>query len=678
MRLPSQRPSRVVVEPVAPVVDGGDFPAKATIGEPVTVVADVFADGHDRVAAALAVRTGRRRWRELPMTPLGNDRYAATFTPDRLGRWELQVHGWVDHLGTWRNGLAVKHGAGVDIDVDRLVGIGLIDTALAAAPSAADASALGVVRDRLAAGDVEPVLASPRPVRAGAAGTAVLDDHRDDDRSTDLRGRSDEPDELDALFWRTGMRGPYATLARPLRLDVDAERARFSAWYEFFPRSTIAPAAGHATLRDAIERVDDVAAMGFDVLYLPPIHPIGSSHRKGPDNSAIAGPDDPGSPWAIGGAAGGHLAVHPALGTLDDVVALAARCAEHDIALALDLAFQCSPDHPWVTEHPQWFAHRPDGTIQYAENPPKKYQDIYPLDFETADWANLWRALGEVVRFWIDRGVDVFRVDNPHTKAFAFWEWMIADVRADHPQVIFLAEAFTRPRVMERLAKIGFNQSYTYFTWRQSSWELREYGTELAADTVEFFRPNFWPATPDILTEQLQTGGRAMFESRAFLAATISPSWGIYGPAYELMEHHARRGVEEYASNEKYELRRWELDRASIAAHLAALNEVRRAHPALAHLRTLRFHHSDNPAVLCWSKTDPNGIGFPLLMVANVDAHRHQHAVLDIDLAPLGLPYGVDYDVADQLSGTRHHWSGSHNRLDLAPGQGVVFTVRQR
>ena len=668
VRLPSQRPSRVVVEPVAPVVDGGAFPAKATIGEPVTVLADVFADGHDRAAAALRYRVGRRRWTELAMTALGNDRFAATFVPDRLGTWQIQVVGWLDHLGTWRHGLELKEEAGVDVTVDLQIGANLIDRAIEGGPGDDDRTALGTLRDRLRAGDARVLDRRPAhaPDDAPVGHVPDLDDVVPADHG---------PDALDELFWRAGVRDPSTELAAPLRLDVDSERARFSAWYEFFPRSTIAPAEGHATLADAIGRIDHVASMGFDVLYLPPVHPIGTTHRKGRNNSTTAEPGDVGSPWGIGAEEGGHLAVHPDLGTVDDVAQLAAACAERGIALALDIAFQCTPDHPWVGEHAEWFAHRPDGTIQFAENPPKKYQDIYPIDFESADWANLWTALGDVVRFWIDQGVTVFRVDNPHTKAFAFWAWMIADVRADHPEVVFLAEAFTRPRVMERLGKIGFNQSYTYFTWRQSSWELRDYGHDLARRTVDYFRPNFWPNTPDILSEQLQTGGPAIFAIRAFLAATMSPSWGVYGPAFEQMEHTARPGAEEYLDNEKYQLRQWDLTRPSLAPLLRALNEVRRAQPALQHLRTLAFHQSDNPAVICFSKTDPAGRGRPVLVVASLDAQRPQPATVDVDLKALGLPYDIAYDVVDQLSGDRFRWHGSHNTVVLHPGPGHLFTV---
>jgi starch synthase (maltosyl-transferring) len=666
--MPSARPSRVVVEAVAPVVDGGAYPAKATLEEPVTVVADVFTDGHDRAAAALRVRFGRRGWREYPMESLGNDRFTATFVPDQLGRWQYQVVGWLDHLGTWRHGMELKLDAGVDVTVDLQIGIGLIERALAGA-SGPDVEALGELRDRLAAGDTSAL------DRLSAADVPHLDGHIPD--LTDVEPEPFGPD-LGALFWRTGVRHPLAELAHPLDVDVDPVRARFSSWYEFFPRSTLAPAAGHGTLAEALDRLDYVASMGFDVLYLPPVHPIGLTQRKGRNNTTAPEPSDTGSPWAIGGDDGGHTTVHPELGTVDDVAKLAAACRERDIELALDVAFQCTPDHPWVTAHPAWFAHRPDGTIQYAENPPKKYQDIYPLDFESEDWQGLWEALADVIRFWIDTGVTVFRVDNPHTKAFAFWEWAIATIRREHPEAMFLAEAFTRPRVMELLAKIGFNQSYTYFTWRQSSWELRSYFEDLSTRTVDFMRPNAWPNTPDILTEQLQTGGPAMFAIRAILAATLSPAWGVYGPAFELMEHlPVRAGSEEYLDSEKYQLRQWDLHRAdSLAPLLGRLNRIRREQPALAHLRTLCFHNTTSDALLCYSKTDPAGSGPPVLVVVSLDAAVAQTGFVDVDLAPLGMPYESAYDVVDQLSDARFQWQGAWNYVALDPSHPAhVFRV---
>ncbi len=652
--LPRDRPTAVAIELIAPVVDGGAFAAKATVGEPVTVVADVFVSGHEVVAAALRwryVATARSRaaWNEAPLVLDVNDRYRATFVPDRLGRWEYTVVGWVDHAETWRRRTAKKLAAGVDVELDLRAGADLIEGVLAHARGARDDDDAGRLADLLA--------------RLRAGDPATLEDTSWAD-----------------VFWRHAPRTPEATLARPVPIDVDPELARFGAWYEFFPRSPALPAQGHQTLRDAVTRLDHIAAMGFDVVYLPPVHPIGVTKRKGRNNSVVAEADDIGSPWAVGGRNGGHTAVDPRLGSVDDVAFFAAECRSRGMHLALDIAFQCSPDHPWVSEHPEWFGRRADGSIQFAENPPKRYEDIYPLDFESDNWAALWEALADVFRFWIGHGVTVFRVDNPHTKALPFWEWALGVLRREHPETIFLAEAFTRPRVMERLAKVGFSQSYTYFTWRRTADELREYFTDLATRTVDYFRPNAWPNTPDILSDQLQTGGRAMFTSRAVLAATLSPSWGVYGPAYELQEAtpmHA--GAEEYLDSEKYQLREWDLAAEhSLAPLLARLNEIRRAQPALRHLRTIWFHATDNPNLLCFSKTDPGGDGAPIVVVANVDTESRQSGFVDLDLARLGLPYGSAYDVVDLLGGGTYRWVANRNYVDLAPwsANAHIFEVR--
>lgn len=657
-KLPTARPSRVVIEPVAPVVDGGHFPAKAALGEPVTVVADVFGEGHDAVAAALRwrqVSPQKGVWQECPLVFEVNDRWSATFVPDALGRWEYQIVGWSAGAATWRNGLRKKIAAGVDVSVEVIEGVAIAERLLGRARKAkpkvtADIERLQELRDSLETGG-QPHL--PEQL------DDVLDDAGWDD-----------------LFWTYEERSPTSR-SDAYAVDVDPERGRFSAWYEFFPRSTILPATGHGTLRDAVDRLDRIAAMGFDVVYLPPIHPIGEANRKGRNNATVAAPDDVGSPWGIRD----HLAVHPALGTLDDVRALATACRERGIELALDVAFQCTPDHVWVGEHPEWFKHRADGTIQYAENPPKKYQDIYPIDFETDDWQALWTTLADVFRFWIDQGVTIFRVDNPHTKAFPFWEWCIDTLRSEHPETIFLAEAFTRPRVMERLAKVGFNQSYTYFTWRQSAAELREYYTDLATRTVDYYRPNSWPNTPDILTEQLQHGGRTMFVARAILAATLSANWGIYGPAFELLEHRAiRPGSEEYLDSEKYQLRQWDLDDPdTIEPLITRLNEIRRSHPALQHLRTLRFHDTDSDGILCFSKTDPAGEGDPILVVVNVSStDRHAGNVhVDPTSFGIGLSHDDEFDVVDLLGGGTYRWRGWHNYVDLTPGRGAahIFAV---
>jgi starch synthase (maltosyl-transferring) len=657
--LPTERPSRAVVESVRPLVDGGRFPAKATLGEPLEIVADVFADGHDVVDAVVQWRHldtagSATEWQETPMVALGNDRFHGWVTPDRLGSMEYDVVGWIDHLESWRRGVVKKIEAGLDVSVELLTGARLL----------AD-----VVDQGVALGD-----------------DRSLDDHRliDGLRQRLLDGDHSTlaDDHWTEVFARTSPRTPTGRLPAPLRVDVDPLRGAFGAWYEFFPRSSVDPdVPPPRTLRDSIQRLDHIAAMAFDVVYLPPIHPIGLTNRKGRNGSTSPAPDDVGSPWGIGSAAGGHTAVAPELGTVDDVTAFADACRARGMELALDIAFQCSPDHPWVTEHPEWFAKRADGSIQYAENPPKKYQDIYPLDFESDDWQGLWHALADVFRFWIDKGVRTFRVDNPHTKAFAFWEWALGEIRAEHPDTVFLAEAFTRPRVMERLAKIGFNQSYTYFAWRQSSWELREYFEDLATRTVDVFRPNAWPNTPDILTEQLQTGGRPAFVSRAILAATLSPSWGVYGPAFELLEHvPVREGSEEYLDTEKFQTRTWDLDREdSLAPLLARLNQIRRDHRAFRRLDTIHFHQTDDPGLLCFSKTDPAGVGRPVIVVVNLDPFERHSGFVDIDLAAIGLPYGSDYDVVDELGGVTHHWSGNRNFVDLAPwsASAHVFTVRR-
>jgi starch synthase (maltosyl-transferring) len=458
---------------------------------------------------------------------------------------------------------------------------------------------------------------------------------------------------------------------------VDRVRARFSTWYELFPRSASAREGVHGTFLDVIDRLDYVRRLGADILYLPPIHPIGVTTRKGRNGAVVAEADDVGSPWAIGAEEGGHTAIHPELGTLDELAKLVGAARDAGIEVALDIAFQCSPDHPWVKEHPEWFRHRPDGTIRFAENPPKKYEDIYPLDFDTEHWQELWEALHEVVEHWIGQGISVFRVDNPHTKAFPFWEWLIPTVHEAHDDVIFLAEAFTRPKVMKRLAKLGFTQSYTYFAWRTQKWEIEQYLTELTAtDVADYFRPNFWPNTPDILTEQLQHGDRRTFAMRAVLAGTLAASYGIYGPVFELAENAPRHtGSEEYLDGEKYELRHFDLDAStSLAPFLATLNGIRHQQLALQHDRTLRFHHADNDAVIAYSKTVPRLASHPdgpeaapILTIVNLDDRYRQSAWVDLDLGALGLSDSAPYDVNDLLTGARYRWSGSHNFVMLDP-----------
>jgi starch synthase (maltosyl-transferring) len=638
---------RVVIESVSPEVNGGRFPAKTALGDPVLVSADVFADGHDAVSCVLRFqKTASGSWTETPMEPLGNDRWHAEFTPDDLGSWQFEIVGWVDHFDTWLAGLGKKVEAAVDVTVDLEIGTALYATASDRARGE-DARRLRAIAEDIT-GD------RPQPERVDIA--------MDDDAVALARSY---PDRSRAT--RSLIRWPIV---------VDRPRAASSTWYELFPRSWSMREGVHGTFADVEARLDYVADLGFDVLYLPPIHPIGDAHRKGANNTLDPDEDDPGVPWAIGSGDGGHTAIHPELGSVEDLRSLRDAAAARDIELALDIAFQCSPDHPWVTQHPEWFRHRPDGSIQYAENPPKKYEDIYPLDFETSDPEGLWIALKGVFDHWIDEGIRIFRVDNPHTKAFPFWEWVIPAIRSEHPDVIMLAEAFTRPAVMHRLAKIGFNQSYTYFAWRSAKWELTQYMNDLM-EVSHFFRPAFWPNTPDILTEELQTGGRAAFASRYVLAGTLSPVCGIYGPAFELMESEPLRpGSEEYLNSEKYQIRHWDLDRAdSLAPLIRQLNRARHNHPALQRLDNIVFHHTDNDTIICYSKRSGSDV---LLMVVSLDHHHVQSGWLDLDLGHLGLEDGERFMVHDLLTDRRYQWDGTRNFVQLDPG-GIpahVFAVR--
>lgn len=633
--------ARACIEDVTPRVDDGRFAAKRIVGDEVVVEADVFADGHDRVAAVVRWhREGEGRWTEVPMELVSSDRFRASFQPDRPGRYAFMVHAWIDRFGTWRDDLAKRVAAGHDVEVDLRIGAALVADA-AQSVQGPDREQLTGYATRLEQ-PPETGVPDPRPELARSA-------------------------ELLALMRRHDPRC-FATHSAPaLPVVVDRERARFSSWYELFPRSW-GPPGRHGTLRDVIGHLPYVASMGFDVLYLPPVHPIGTVHRKGPNNALWAGSDDPGSPWAVGSAAGGHEAIHPALGTLEDFEALRVAAHDHGLELALDIAFQAAPDHPWVTEHPQWFRHRPDGTIQPAENPPKLYQDIYPFDFESESWAELWDALAQVFELWIERGVQIFRVDNPHTKSMRFWEWCIDRIKARHPEVILLSEAFTRPRRMERLAKLGFSQSYTYFTWRNTAAELRQYFEALTRPPIaEFLRPNLWPATPDILPEFLQYGGRPAFVIRLVLAAMLGASYGIYGPAYELCEHRAvREDSEEYVDSEKYQRRRWDLGaERSLHDLVARLNQIRRDHPALQQDHTLRFCDTDNDRMLCFLKTDPP-TGDVIVVVVSLDPHHAQAGWIHLPMPEL---VGTDEPVQmhDLLSEDRYLWSGSAHYVRLDP-----------
>jgi starch synthase (maltosyl-transferring) len=652
LRLPHEGRARVVVEGLAPRVDCGTFPAKRTVGERVRVEADVFTDGHDLVGCRLLYRYGSAgAFHSAPMMALGNDRFGGELVPDALGRWEATVEAWVDHFRTWRRDLEKRRAARQVAAADLEIGAELVRQAAARA-TGADAEALAAAAERLVGGDL-------------AAGLAAALD----------------PELLTAMDrWPDRS---FATLAEPpLPLEVDPEYARFSTWYELFPRSAANEAGRHGTLRDVIARLDYVAGMGFDVLYLPPIHPIGRAHRKGRNNARTAAAGDVGSPWAIGGPEGGHDAIHPDLGTFDDFAALVAAASERGMRVALDIAFQCSPDHPYVHEHPEWFRHRPDGTIQYAENPPKKYEDIYPFDFETPAWRELWAELLRVIRFWVERGVTVFRVDNPHTKAFPFWQWVIGEVRSTRPDVIFLAEAFTRPKVMVRLAKLGFSQSYNYFPWRTTKGELEEYFTELTTPPVaDLFRANLWPNTPDILTEQLQHGGRATFVQRLVLAATLGASYGIYGPPFELLEAAPREpGSEEYLDSEKYQLRHWDLSgKPGISELIGRVNRIRRDNAALQHDRGLTFHRVLHDALVCYSKVSPDGDN-AIVVVVNLDPRYRHGGWVELDAAALGLDPERPFQVHDLLTEARFVWQAGRNWVELDPQSvpAAILRVRRR
>jgi starch synthase (maltosyl-transferring) len=651
--MPAEARCRVIIEGVSPEVDCGRFPAKRTIGDVVEVEADIFTDGHDSIAGVLRFRhESVDVWQEHPMQALVNDRWRGNFPVTQLGRYRYTIEAWVDHWETWLRDLRKRIDAEADTPVDYLIGAELIDQAAERAQDPDHTFLRKQARD----------LREERNLEARRAGATNA--------------------ELNRVMLRHPDRRFATRLERELILAVDPVRARFGAWYELFPRSTSPEPGRHGTFADCEARLPYIAGMGFDVVYLPPVHPIGMKFRKGKNNSVTAEPGDVGSPWAIGGADGGHKSIHPELGTPEDFRRLVRRTEEYGMQLALDIAFQVSPDHPYVADHEEWFRKRPDGTIQYAENPPKKYQDIYPFDFETPKWKPLWEELKSVFTFWIELGVRIFRVDNPHTKSFYFWEWVINELKQETPDVLFLSEAFTRPKIMYRLAKLGFSQSYTYFPWRNAKRELTDYLTEITRPPVrDFFRPNQWPNTPDILTEFLQIGSRSAFLVRFFLATTLGANYGIYGPAFELMESlPLRPGSEEYLNSEKYQIREWNLNRQdSLREFITLVNRVRRANPALQTDWTLDFHPVDNEQLLCYTKTAADGSNL-ILMVANLDPHHTQSGFVDLPLEKLGIEQDRPYQAHDLLTGARYVWSGPRNYVELRPESlpGHILQIRRR
>ncbi|MFC0496662.1 alpha-1,4-glucan--maltose-1-phosphate maltosyltransferase [Streptomyces mutabilis] len=634
---------RIPVLDVRPVVQHGRRPAKAVTGESFQVSATVFREGHDAVAANVVLTDPQGRpgpWTPMRESAPGTDRWGATVTAGEAGLWTYSVQAWGDPVTTWRHHAQIKIPAGMDTDLVLEEGARLYERAAAQVPGGADRREL----------------------------LAAVDALRDEDRPAASRLAAALTPEVDAVLARHPLR-ELVTTSDPLPLLVERERALYGAWYEFFPRSEGTPARPHGTFRTAARRLAAIAAMGFDVVYLPPVHPIGTTHRKGRNNTLSATPDDVGVPWAIGSPEGGHDAVHPDLGTLDDFDRFVTEAGRLGMEVALDFALQCSPDHPWVHKHPDWFHHRPDGTIAHAENPPKKYQDIYPIAFD-ADMDGIVAETVRVLRFWMSHGVRIFRVDNPHTKPVVFWERVIGEINHADPDVIFLAEAFTRPAMMHTLAQIGFQQSYTYFTWRNTKRELTEYLTELSGDAASYMRPNFFANTPDILHAYLQHGGRPAFEVRAVLAATLSPTWGIYS-GYELCENTPlREGSEEYLDSEKYQLkpRDWATatrEGTTIAPLITRLNTIRRENPALHQLRDLHFHHTDKEEVIAYSKRQGSNT---VLVVVNLDPHHTQEATVSLDMPQLGLDWHESVPVREELTGETYHW-GRANYVRLEPGR---------
>jgi starch synthase (maltosyl-transferring) len=628
-----QPPQRVVIRGVQPELECGRYPIKRVTGESVVVEADIFADGHDAIAAVLRYRhEDDEAWSEVSMDALGNDHWRAEFTVEVLGQYLYTISGWIDAFQTWYKDFLKRIAAGQDVTVDLQIGAALLEAAADRA-TGDDAGRL-----RHAARDLTPLA-----VNESLASLA-----------------SRYPDRTNA------------TQYKELRITVDPIKARFSTWYEMFPRSI-------GTFKDCEGLLPEIAAMGFDVLYFPPIHPIGKSFRKGKNNSPKAQPGEPGSAWGIGSQEGGHKAIHSDLGTLEDFRHLVVAAKQKGIDIALDLAYQTSPDHPYVRQHPEWFRRRPDGRIQYAENPPKKYEDIYPFEFDSTDWRSLWEELKSIVEYWIEQGVRIFRVDNPHTKPFDFWEWMIRDLKKKNPDLILLSEAFTRPKIMYRLAQLGFTQSYTYFTWRNTKRELTEYFTELTQTVVrEFFRPNLWPNTPDILHEYLQRGGRPAFMARLVLAATLGSNYGIYGPAYELCEHVPREpGSEEYRNSEKYEIKNRNLhDPASLRPFISRVNEIRKENPALQTNDGLRFHAIDNEQLIAYSKRtiDRKNV---VVTVVNLDPAWNQSGFLELPLDELGIDARRPYRVVDLLTGAKFLWQGPRNYVELRPHEMPAHILRK-
>ena len=636
---------RVVIDYVGPQVDCGRFPIKRAVGEAVHVTAHAFADGHDQIAVELLYRKDERdEWMVRPMTYEINDEWSGSFRVAELGRYVYTVRAWVDTFGTWRSDLQKKLEARQNVALELKVGSLLLRQTAQGAEST----------------DAEKLIEWANTLE----GTA------DSSPGASLQSQATEialSPELAEIMQKYPDQSLSFTYPTELSVWVDRPKAVFSTWYELFPRSCGQPGE-YGTFRDVERLLPDIAAMGFDVLYLPPIHPIGLTNRKGRNNSTVVGPNDPGSPWAIGTSQGGHKAIHPQLGSFEDFQHLVHAAAGYGLEVALDLAFQCSPDHPYVTEHPEWFRWRPDGTVQFAENPPKKYEDILPLNFACDQWRELWEELKSIVLFWVDQGIRIFRVDNPHTKPLRFWQWLIGAVRREHLDVIFLSEAFTRPKVMLYLAKIGFNQSYTYFAWRNTKWELEQYIRELTRTEIgEYLRPSFWPNTPDILPQYLQFGGRPAFIVRLVLAATLSAGYGIYGPAYELCLGEALEDREEYLNSEKYEIKQWDRNApGNLRAVIERVNRIRRQNPSLQRTRNIELYPIDNEAMLCYGKATEDQSNITITVV-NLDPYHRQSGWVRLPLDRLQIDARTPFLAHDLLTDDRYIWQGESNYIELDP-----------
>ncbi|TFG35661.1 MAG: alpha-1,4-glucan--maltose-1-phosphate maltosyltransferase [Nitrospirales bacterium] len=642
---------RIVIADVKPEIDCGVFPIKRVAGEKVVVTADIYADGHDSVSARLLYKGPKHTvWNEIRMCFIENDRWSGEFPVEDIGVYYYTIQGWVDHFRTWQMDLRKKADSGQNITGDVLVGVALIENIMGMASDMDRQKLLGYAELLRSGTDTETIVSSALDQGLG-----------------DLVARY-----LDAEF--------ISVYGKELRVVVDRPRALFSSWYEMFPRSC-SQDEKHGTFRDCEAMLPDIAQMGFDVLYFPPLHPIGESMRKGKNNTLVVGSDEVGSPWAIGSGKGGHKAVHPDLGTVEDFQRFITKAKEYGLEVAMDLALQCSPDHPYVKEHPEWFRWRPDGTVQYAENPPKKYEDIIPFNFETEQGDALWNELKSIVLFWIEKGIRIFRVDNPHTKPFVFWQWLLQELKAEYPDLIFLSEAFTRPKVMYHLAKLGFTQSYTYFTWRNTKSEIMRYIHELTTtDVREYFRPNFWPNTPDILPEHLQFGGRNAFMMRLVLAATLSSSYGIYGPAFELVGNEALPGKEEYLDSEKYELKRWDRDsEGNLKDFIARVNRIRRENPALQTTNNIQYYEVDNDNLLSYGKIgdDPENI---ILVVVNLDPFHTHSGWVNIPIQDLGINASQPYLVHDLLGDEKYIWQGGRNYVEIDPyiSPAHIFRIRKK